>query len=902
MVSINFRSLLIFSAALRIFLIIYGEWQDTHMEVRYTDIDYYVFSDAASLMASGRSPYERSTYRYSPLLAFLLVPNSFIHQSWGKFLFSASGSVLQAAIWYGLVVHFRVYPIIYALPILLVLHPLNLQTGQKLVIQKWSQIQQESSLHSSIPNLSCMANPLLLLRNLFTRRRLTFGLLSGTFLIFTGVSFYLYGWEFLHEALLYHLTRTDPRHNFSIYFYHIYLHHEHAFSVVEKLISFLPQLIVQLALIVRFAQDLPFCLFVQTVAFVAFNKCPPSYCNLTHSPIFPPFHFTVTSCSTVSDVHKVHTQMIKHGNYSDGFIGNRLVTMYATFGSVDSALKLFEEIPDKDLISWNSMIGVFAQRGNVNKCFSLFSKMRSEMGVEPNEVTLISLLPVCINMRALTEACELFNTISSKNLVSWNSMIAAYSQNGFLEDGINLFNSMRRVGFRPDRATIVTLLQVCAELAAEKQGKAMHGYILSSGFSSDMPIATALIRVYAKSGRLDASYEAFSEISFPDKIAWTAILAGYAIHGYARKAIKVFDLMVKNGAKPDHVTFAHILSACSHSGLIEEGKHYFQSMSKVYGVEPDVDHYSCMVDLLGRLGRLDEARELIEAMPTDPNPGVWGALLGACRVHHNIKLGKEIAEKLFMLDPTDPRNYIMLSNMYSASGLWREASQVRALMKERGLRKHPGCSFIEHGGKVYRFVVGDRSHPESDDIHSMLDELITKIQKAGYVPNTDLVLHDVDEEMKADMISKHSEKIAIAFGLLVTNHGRPITITKNLRICGDCHNAAKFISVVEKRKIIIRDSKRFHHFLDGAFRVRFRIVTPLSGSLPHSSKRVHHLKCFGDFGWKKSTVYDIFLGSSSPVQDRDNVFRFAEPRSGSLHRFQDRRNIKPPLQGDVVQR
>ncbi|XP_026396960.1 GPI mannosyltransferase 1-like isoform X2 [Papaver somniferum] len=334
MVPINFRSLLIFSAILRIFLIIYGEWQDTHMEVRYTDIDYYVFSDAASLMASGRSPYERSTYRYSPLLAFLLVPNSFIHQSWGKFLFSASdllvgilirsilklrgvpektclssvalwlfnpftftigtrgncepmvcaivlwiiyclmnGSVLQAAIWYGLVVHFRVYPIIYALPILLVLHPLNLQTGQKLVIQKWSQIQQESSLYSSSKNLFCMANPLLLLRNLFTRRRIIFGLLSGTvFLIFTSVSFYLYGWEFLHEALLYHLTRTDPRHNFSIYFYHIYLHHEHAFSVVEKLISFLPQLIVQLVLIVRFAQDLPFCLFVQTVAFVAFNK------------------------------------------------------------------------------------------------------------------------------------------------------------------------------------------------------------------------------------------------------------------------------------------------------------------------------------------------------------------------------------------------------------------------------------------------------------------------------------------------------------------------------------------------------------------------------------------------------------------------------------------------------
>ncbi|XP_026396957.1 GPI mannosyltransferase 1-like isoform X1 [Papaver somniferum] len=369
MVPINFRSLLIFSAILRIFLIIYGEWQDTHMEVRYTDIDYYVFSDAASLMASGRSPYERSTYRYSPLLAFLLVPNSFIHQSWGKFLFSASdllvgilirsilklrgvpektclssvalwlfnpftftigtrgncepmvcaivlwiiyclmnGSVLQAAIWYGLVVHFRVYPIIYALPILLVLHPLNLQTGQKLVIQKWSQIQQESSLYSSSKNLFCMANPLLLLRNLFTRRRIIFGLLSGTvFLIFTSVSFYLYGWEFLHEALLYHLTRTDPRHNFSIYFYHIYLHHEHAFSVVEKLISFLPQLIVQLVLIVRFAQDLPFCLFVQTVAFVAFNKV----CN--SQPFY--FSFSVKSLDNLLLEVVVHHRRVTFSKF-----------------------------------------------------------------------------------------------------------------------------------------------------------------------------------------------------------------------------------------------------------------------------------------------------------------------------------------------------------------------------------------------------------------------------------------------------------------------------------------------------------------------------------------------------------------------------------------------------------
>uniref|UniRef100_A0A5B7A639 GPI mannosyltransferase 1 n=1 Tax=Davidia involucrata TaxID=16924 RepID=A0A5B7A639_DAVIN len=334
MTSINFHSLLLFSAVLRLFLIIYGEWQDAHMEVRYTDVDYLVFSDAASLMVSGKSPYKRSTYRYSPLIAFLLMPNSIIHRSWGKFLFSASdllvgwfihtilklrrvpenlctysvmvwllnpftftigtrgncepivcamvlwiiiclmnGNLLQAALWYGLVVHLRIYPIIYALPIILVLDRFHFQSGQKPTLTDWG-----SSNGKSAQSLRCteVTGPYFLvtaLTSMFTKQRFTFALISGTVFFFcTGFFFYLYGWEFLHESLLYHLTRTDPRHNFSIYFYHIYLHFEHEFSIFEKLISFLPQIIVQLALIFRFAQDLPFCFFVQTVAFVAFNK------------------------------------------------------------------------------------------------------------------------------------------------------------------------------------------------------------------------------------------------------------------------------------------------------------------------------------------------------------------------------------------------------------------------------------------------------------------------------------------------------------------------------------------------------------------------------------------------------------------------------------------------------
>ncbi|KAK1303987.1 GPI mannosyltransferase 1 [Acorus calamus] len=323
--------MMLLSGVLRLALIVYGEWQDAHMEVRYTDVDYLVFSDAAALVAMKKSPFGRSTYRYSPILAYLLVPNSVVHPSWGKLIFSAAdllvgvfinsilklrgvpehlrifsvaswlfnpftftigtrgncepivcavvlwiiiclmkGKILQAAFWYGFVVHFRIYPIIYSLPILLVLSADNFQPDRKPVLMSWGQKQQKSSRSSIKRTIKILVSVIL---NFATRQRILFAFFSGAiFFLWTGLFFYLYGWEFLNEALLYHLTRTDPRHNFSIYFYHVYLHHELGFSVLEKLVSFFPQLAVQLVLVFRFAEDLPFCLFLQTVAFVAFNK------------------------------------------------------------------------------------------------------------------------------------------------------------------------------------------------------------------------------------------------------------------------------------------------------------------------------------------------------------------------------------------------------------------------------------------------------------------------------------------------------------------------------------------------------------------------------------------------------------------------------------------------------
>ncbi|XP_061351531.1 pentatricopeptide repeat-containing protein At5g40410, mitochondrial [Gastrolobium bilobum] len=556
------------------------------------------------------------------------------------------------------------------------------------------------------------------------------------------------------------------------------------------------------------------------------------------------------SSSSVSCCRIIHARVIKSLDYRDGFIGDQLVSCYLNLGSTPEAQKLFDEMPKKDFVSWNSLISGFSKRAHLGDCMSVFSTVKSELALELNELTLISVISACASAKAQDEgqylhcytlksgmelevkvvnalmnmygkfgcvdsAFKLFWAMPEQNMVSWNSMVAVCTQNGIPNEAVKYFNMMRLNALLPDEATMVSLLRASENLPLGRLVEAIHGAIFTCGLNENIKILTTLLNSYSKLGRFNASRKIFAEISKPDKVAWTAMLAGYAMHGRGKEAIEFFQRTVREGMEPDHVTFTHLLSACSHSGLVKEGKYYFQIMSDVYRVQRRIEHYSCMVDLLGRCGRLNDAHELIKNMPLEPNSGVWGALLGACRIYGNINSGKEAAENLIALDPSDPRNYIMLSNIYSAAGLWSDASKVRALMKTKVLTKNPGCSFIEHGNKIHRFVVDDYSHPISDKIHKKLEELMRKIQEVGFVSETESVLHNVDEEVKTNMINKHSEKIALAYGLLVSRADMPLVIIKNLRICRDCHNTAKFVSLIEKRTIMIRDSKRFHHFSNG---------------------------------------------------------------------------------------
>lgn len=328
-------------------------------------------------------------------------------------------------------------------------------------------------------------------------------------------------------------------------------------------------------------------------------------------------------------------------------------------------------------------------------------------------------------------------------------------------------------------------------------------------------VATSMIDMYCKCGRLRTARNAFNRMKEKNVKSWSALIAGYGMHGRAMEALQVFYEMNLAGVKPNYITFVSVLAACSHAGLLDEGWYWFKAMEPRYCIQPGVEHYACMVDLLGRAGFLAKAYNLIEEMKVTPDFVVWGSLLAACRMHKNVELGEIAARNLFELDSTNCGYYVLLSNIYADAGRWEDVDKMRILMKNRGLSKPPGFSLLELKGRVHVFLVGDREHPQHEKIYAYLEELSVKLQIAGYVPNMTSDLHDVEEEEKGLTLRVHSEKLAVAFGVMNSVPGSTIQVIKNLRICGDCHTTIKLIANIVNREIVVRDAKRFHHFKDG---------------------------------------------------------------------------------------
>ncbi|KAG8381576.1 hypothetical protein BUALT_Bualt06G0135900 [Buddleja alternifolia] len=292
------------------------------------------------------------------------------------------------------------------------------------------------------------------------------------------------------------------------------------------------------------------------------------------------------------------------------------------------------------------------------------------------------------------------------------------------------------------------------------------------------------------------------------------MITGYAMHGYAYQALDLFKKMSEK-ARPDHITFVGVLLACKNGGLLDKGQMYFDSMSSDFCIEPTIEHYTCIVDLLGHFNRLNEAYDVIMKMRVIPDSGIWGALLNACKIHGNVELAELALERLIELKPDDAGNYVILSNIYAQAGKWERVVNLRQLMTEKKIKKNIACSWIEVKTKIHAFVCGDTSHPMYDQIYVELREIGDLIAKAGYIPNVSPVFYDVESDEKSEMVSSHSERLAIAFGMICTPPGTKLLVTKNLRVCEDCHVAIKLISKVKEREIIVRDVNRYHHFKDG---------------------------------------------------------------------------------------
>eukprot|EP01018_Ginkgo_biloba_P034522 Gb_08671 [translate_table: standard] len=489
---------------------------------------------------------------------------------------------------------------------------------------------------------------------------------------------------------------------------------------------------------------------------------------------------------------------------------NTMIAGYAQNGYIDEALDLFQKMPERDTVSWTAIIAGCVQNGHVDKALDFFQKMPTQEVASWN-----TMIVGYARNGHVDEAMKLFLKMPEHDVISWNVMIAGYVQNGYGEEALLLFRQMQLEGVLRNTETLAIILPACANLATLGQGKEVHEIIIRSGYQFNVFVASALVDMYAKCGRIENAHQLFDKMPQRDVVSWNAMIVGYAMHGCGKNALQLFEQMQLSGINPDHVTFVGVLSACCHAGLVDEGRQFFDCMNEYYHITPAMEHYGCMVDLLGRVGRLDEVLGFINKMPIKPDFAVWVSLLGACRIHANIEIGEHVAERLFELDPKNAAPYVLLSNIYAAAGRWDGIEKVRKLMKDRGIKKKPGCSWIEINQQVHAFTVGDRSHPQMQEIYAKLERLSRQMKAAGYVPDTRFVLNNVEEEQKEQILCHHSEKLAIAFGLLNTHPGTTIRIIKNLRVCGDCHSATKFISKIVAREIVLRDANRFHHFKDG---------------------------------------------------------------------------------------
>lgn len=565
----------------------------------------------------------------------------------------------------------------------------------------------------------------------------------------------------------------------------------------------------------------------------------------------------IAACSDdVGLIRQLHSVAVSGGFDSYTSVNNSLITYYSKNGQLGEAKKIFYGMSEmKDGVSWNSMIVAYGQNREGSKALSLFREM-VRMGFNVDMFTLASVLTAFTSMGDFLGGLQfhaklikagfnrnshvgsglidfyskcpgdmlvcrkIFEEILSPDLVLWNTMISGYSQNEeFSEAALDCFRQMQRIGHCPDDCSFVCVISACSNLSSPSKGKQIHSLAIKSEIPSNrISVSNALITMYSKCGNLQDARRLFDRMPEHNTVSLNSMITGYAQHGFGMESISLFDQLLQANIVPSSITFISVISACAHTGKVSEGQKYFNMMKEKFGIEPEAEHYSCMIDLLGRAGKLAEAKRLIESMPIRPGSDVWAALLGACRKHGNMELAVKAANQCLQLEPSNAVPYVTLATMYASDARWEEAAAIRKLMRDRGVRKKPGCSWIEVKKRVHYFVAEDSSHPMIREIHSYLDDMLMKIKQVGYVPDVRWAVVKEDEAVDGEKeirLGHHSEKLAVAFGLISTKEGEAILVVKNLRICGDCHNAFKFISAVTGREITVRDNHRFHCFKGG---------------------------------------------------------------------------------------
>ncbi|KAM0974015.1 hypothetical protein ACFX1X_017499 [Malus domestica] len=481
------------------------------------------------------------------------------------------------------------------------------------------------------------------------------------------------------------------------------------------------------------------------------------------------YPFVLKACASESDMDKgreVHGVVVRIGFDFDRYLCTSLLNFYGVCGKIEGARQVFDEFTAKDVVFWNSMIMGYARNGMVFEACEVFREMVEVREVRPNESAVLALISACTvskNLKfgreihgflrkevtfgsnvkvgaalvdlyakcgCLDYAKRVFEGMPEKNAVVWNSLISGYSLNGSSKEAIDVFREMCCLDVKADTFTISGLLSACAQMGAVNIGNWVRKFAEKNGLW-DVFIGTSLVDLYAKCGSIEAARDVFDQMDKKTVATWNAILSGYASNGQAGSAIELLDDMRKSGVMPDSATFLSILHACAHAGLVEKGRQYFDLMVKTYKIAPKVEHYGCMVDLLGRAGLLKEARKLIERMDIEPNVVVWGSLFNACSIHGDIEVGEWAADHVFNLEAMDGGSYVLLANMYAAARRFDRVKAVREAMVNASICKLPGCSMIEIGDVIHEFLVADKTHPESEEIYTVLDELSNKLKMTG---------------------------------------------------------------------------------------------------------------------------------------------------------------------------